>query len=32
LPGSTVGSVTVNDSSAWVGMTDAGSVVQVDRT
>jgi hypothetical protein len=32
LPGSTVGSVAVNDTSAWIGMADAGSVVQVDRT
>lgn len=32
LPGSTVGSVAVNDSAAWIGVQDAGTVVQVVRT
>ena len=32
LPGSTVGSVAVNDITAWIGMQDAGTVVQVERT
>ena len=31
LPGSTVGSVAINATTAWIGMRDAGTVVQVER-